>query len=259
MGQIGVGISVIRKEACDKVTGDAKYTNDFLTQGILTARIVTSTCAHANIKSIDFSEAQSLPGVKAILTGEDFPVLCGTLLEDRPPLAYKKVRYYGEPVALVVAESEFIASQAVFMIKVEYGQLPVINSPAEAIRPGAEILHENLATYNVAVPDVYPEAGTNICDRKQIRKGDIQKGFAESQIILEGHFILPQSDHIAMETRAAQTKISSDGTVFIRSSSQAPYGIRKELCKAFKLEEGKVIVEVPFVGGGFGGKAPVQL
>lgn len=259
MPKTGVGVTVIRKEACEKVTGDAKYTNDFISVGILTAQIVTSTCAHGLIKSIDISNASALPGVRAILTGENFPVLCGPLLEDRPPLALGKVRYYGEPVALVVADNAFIASRAVFLIKAEYMPLPVINSPSEAIRQGAVILHENLGSYKTTVKDVYPEPGTNICDRKQIRKGDIQKGFSESSVIEKAHFTLPQSDHIAMETRSAQAKINSDGIVFIRSSSQAPYGVRKEVSKVFGLEEGKVIVEVPFVGGGFGGKAPVQL
>ncbi len=259
MPKTGVGVTVIRKEACDKVTGDAKYTDDFISTGVLTAKVVTSTCAHGNIKNLDISEALTIPGIRAILTGENYPLLCGPLLEDRPPLANKKVRYYGEPVALVVADSESSASQAVFHIKVEYEQLQVINSPVEAITQGAFLLHENLGSYKTAVQDIYPEPGTNICDRKQIRKGDIQKGFAESHIILDGHFTLPQSDHIAMETRTAQAKINADGTVFIRSSSQAPHGIRKEVSRVFGLEEGKVVVEVPFVGGGFGGKAPIQL
>jgi len=255
----GIGKTVIRKEACDKVTGDAKYTNDFISVGTLTAKLVTSTCAHALIKKIDMTGARSLPGVRAILTGEDFPVLYGPLLNDRPPLALGKVRYYGEPVAMVVADDEFIASQAVFLIKAEYQPLPVVNSPAEAIRPGAALLHENLGSYLNTVKDVYPEPGTNICDRKQIRKGDIQKGFYECSVIEEAHFTLPQSDHIAMETRTAHAKIGADGTVFIRSSSQSPHGIKKEISKMFGVDEGKIVVEVPFVGGGFGGKAAIQL
>jgi CO/xanthine dehydrogenase Mo-binding subunit len=114
MPKTGVGLTVIRKEACDKVTGDAKYTNDFLSVGVLTAKAVTSTCAHGLIQSIDVFRASELPGVRAIITGENYPILCGPLFEDRPPLALGKVRYYGEPVALVVADDEFIASQAVF-------------------------------------------------------------------------------------------------------------------------------------------------
>lgn len=259
MPKTGIGVTVIRKEACEKVSGEAKYANDRLSAGIWTARLVTSTCSHARIKSLDTAAAAALSGVQAILTGEDCAVLCGTLLEDRPPLARGRVRYYGEPVALVVANEEKTAAQAVFLIRVEYEPLPVVCSPSEALRPGAALLHEDLGGYRKAVQDVYPEPGTNICDRKQIRKGDVQSGFAACDVTEEGHFVLPQSDHIAMETRTAQARIHADGTVYIRSASQAPHGIRKELSRAFGLEEGKVVVEVPLVGGGFGGKAAIQL
>ncbi|MGE4485702.1 MAG: xanthine dehydrogenase family protein molybdopterin-binding subunit [Oscillospiraceae bacterium] len=259
MPKTGIGISVIRKEACDKVTGDAKYTNDYISVGTLTAKMVAATCAHAEIQEIDTSEASALPGVRAVLTGDSFPVLCGPLLEDMPPLARGRVRYYGEPVSLVVADSEFAAAMAASLIKIKYKPLPVLSSPQTAIEPGVVILHENNGNYKAVVEDVYPEPGTNICDRKQIRKGDIAKGFAESDIVMKASFSLPKSDHIAMETRTAQAKISADGTVFIRSSSQAPHGIKKLVSRVFGIEEGKVIVEVPLVGGGFGGKAPVQL
>lgn len=259
MPNTGIGVTIIRKEAWDKVTGSAKYTNDEMTAGMLTARIVTSTYAHAVIQNIDISQTASVQGVKAILKGEDYPVLCGSLVDDRPPLARGKVRYYGEPVALVVAESDFAAAEAVSLIKVDYGPLPVINSVSQALAPGAALVHEKQEDYKHAVNDVWPEPGTNVCDRKKIRKGDVNKGFAESDIVTEGHFVIPQADHIAMEPRTARARVAPDGTVLIKTSSQAPFGVKKEISRAFNLEQGKVIVEVPFVGGGFGGKAPVQL
>jgi CO/xanthine dehydrogenase Mo-binding subunit len=259
MTKTGVGVSVIRKEAPDKITGKAKYTNDFLSVGMLTANIVTSAYAHAKIKSIDTAAAIASPGVRAVLTGEIAPVLYGPVIEDRPPLARGVVRYHGEPVALVVAEDEFTASQAASLIQVEYEPLPVIESPSQALQPGAFLLHEDVGSYKLAMEDTYPEPGSNICDREQIRKGDIEKGFSQCEAIVEGHFSLPQSDHIAMETRASEVSISAGGTVLIRSSSQAPFEIKKTLSKIFGLEEGKVIVEVPLVGGGFGGKANVSL
>jgi len=259
MPKTGVGANVIRKEAWDKVSGTAKYTDDYLPAGILTAKPVTSRYAHANLKHIDRSSALALPGVKAVVTGEDFPVLSGPQIADRPPLALRKVRYYGEPVALVVAENEFAAARAVSLVGVEYEPLPAVLSPSAAITPGAPLLHEELGTYRKAEETIYPEPGTNICDRRRIRKGDIQTGFAESEVIVEGRFSHPQSDQIAMEPRAAHARISPDGTVWIRSSSQAPYAVRKEISDVFGLELGKVIVETPFVGGGFGGKTAVQL
>ena len=102
--------------------------------------------------------------------------------------------------------------------------------------------------------DINPELGINVYDRKQIRKGSVQQGFAESAVVVEGQFTLPQTDHIAMETRATQAKTDADGTVFIRTASQSPLGVKKQVSTVFGLDEGKVVVEVPFVGGGFGGK-----
>ncbi len=260
MTKTGIGVRLIRKEAWSKVTGQAKYAADlYPAGGCLSARLVTSTCAHAKIRKIDFSQAAALPGVEAVLTGDSFTYLCGPQLEDRPPLAREKVRYYGEPVALVVAKSEFEAAKAVSLIQVEYEPLPAVLSPAAALAAGAPILHENLDSYRKAVEDVYPAPGTNVCDRKKSRKGVIAKGFMESQVIVESHFVLPQSDHAAMETHAARAGISADGTVHILSATQAPFEVKKMISKIFQVEQSKVIVEVPFVGGGFGGKAPVQL
>lgn len=259
MPKTGVGVTVIRKEAYDKVTGSAKYTDDVIPVAVMTAKIVTSTCAHAKLITIDIEAAAKLPGVRAVLTGESVSVLYGPIIEDRPPLAKGKVRYYGEPIALVVADNDFIAAQAVLLIKTEYEMLPVIHTPLQSIQAATTLLHADLGSYKKPVEDVYPEPGTNICDREKIRKGDVQKGFFDSNVIIDAQFDLPQSDHIAMETRAAQARISSDGLVHISTSTQSPFEVKKTLSKLFALDEGKVIVEVAFVGGAFGGKAGTDL
>ncbi|SHI09600.1 xanthine dehydrogenase, molybdenum binding subunit apoprotein [Sporobacter termitidis DSM 10068] len=259
MPETGIGVAVPRKEAADKVTGGARYTDDHISPGVLTARTVTSTCAHGTIVSLDVSAARELPGVRAVLTGGDTDVLTGSVIEDRPPLARDKVRYYGEPVALVVADSDAVAARAVTLVQAAYAPLPVVNSPLEAVAPGAALVHEALGSYKKPVEDVYPEPGTNICDREKIRKGDIQKGFAESNVILRAAFDLPQTDHVAMETRAAQARIAADGSVYIHAATQGPFEVKKALSKLFALDEGKVIVQVPLVGGAFGGKAGTEL
>jgi CO/xanthine dehydrogenase Mo-binding subunit len=256
---IGVGVSIQRKESFDKVTGVAEYTDDTHDPRILYAKILTSSYAHAKIKSIDTSEAKKLKGVQAVITGDYLPVLCGTVLEDRPPIARDKVRYYGEPVALVVSDNEQQAMKATKLIKIEYEPLAVVNSIQDALKPNAVLVHEQLSQYKHAVHDVYPEENTNISDRIQIRKGDIIKGWDESEVIVSGKFSLPQSDHLAMETRNVRLQIMSDGRVIVYTSSQGPYSVRKLLSKYFNIPEGNIIVKVPFVGGGFGGKAPVQL
>ncbi|MZK51100.1 xanthine dehydrogenase family protein molybdopterin-binding subunit [Clostridium beijerinckii] len=255
----GIGVSIPRKEAFDKVTGTAKYTDDFISPGMLYGKILTSPHAHAKINSIDVSSAKESPGVKAVITGDYFPTLCGTVIEDRPPIARDKVRYNGEPVAVVVANSEQEAMKALKLIKVEYEPLPVVNSISDALKENPVLVHENLEQYTHAMHDVYPEMGTNIADRIKIRKGDVAKGWGEIDITINGKFSLPQSDHIAMETRNVRAQILPGGRVIIYTSSQGPFSVKKLLSKYYGIPEGDIIVKVPFVGGGFGGKAPMQL
>ncbi len=220
METVAIGRSIQRKEAWDKVTGIAKYTDDYIVPGILHAKLVTSPFAHAKIKSIDTSYAIKAPGVQSVVTGSSFPTLFGVIIEDRPPLATDKVRFFGEAIALVVANSEREAMHAVKLVKVEYEPLPVINSPDDAIKNGATIIHENLGQYKLA-EDVSPEPNTNIAERIKIRKGDMAKGWAESEVVIEASYALPKSDHIAMETRNVRAEIHADGQVVISSSTQA--------------------------------------
>ncbi len=255
----GIGSSVERKEAWDKVTGKAQYTGDLYVPGLLHARLVTSKIAHGIIKSIDGSQAAMLPGVKAVITGAHFLKLFGTLLEDHPALAIDKVRYYGEPVALVVALSEPQAAYAAEKIRVEYEALPVVNSVQAAVAPDSVLVHEALMSYAKKSEEIYPQAGTNVASSYCIRKGDMVRGWAESQVVIEQDYSLPSSDHAAMEPRIAQAEIRHDGTVVITTSSQSPFIVKKTLSKLFDIEEGKVHVHVPLLGGGFGGKAPVHL
>ncbi len=254
-----IGRNIQRKEAWDKVTGAAKYTADEIRPGVLYAKLLTSSLAHAEIIKIDISEAQKAPGIHAILTGEDSLALCGSIIEDRPPLAKGKVRYFGEPVALVIANSEKEAQYAVELINAEYSPLPVVNSVSDALKPDAVLVHEYLGQYIKAIKEVYPEPNSNIANRVKIRKGDMAKGWSESEIVVEGYFKLPQSDHIAMETRACIAEIKPDGNVIITTSTQGPHATKELISHYFRLDPGKVIVKTPLVGGGFGGKAAIQL
>ncbi len=258
MGYI-IGKNIVRKEAFNKVTGTAKYTDDFITTGIYHAELLISPYAHAKIINIDIFEAVSSTGVKTIITGSDINVLCGPLLDDMPPLAKEKVRYHGEPVAMVVADCEQNAKAAVAKINVQYQPLQVVNSVLNALKENTVIIHENLQQYKKNVPDVYPEANSNICSHVKIRKGDQQKGWQDSEIIVESSFTLPQSDHAAMETRTAQCEILPNGRVIISSSTQAPFSVKEQINKTFQVPIGVIDVNVFFVGGGFGGKVPVQL
>lgn len=254
-----IGMNIPRKESADKVTGNVKYNDDTNRKDILYTWMLTSIYAHANIKRIDIKEASSTSGVRAIITGDASSEICGPMLEDRPILAKGKVRYYGEPVAVVIADSEQEAKAASQNIIIEYESLPVVNSPTDAIKQGASILHENMDTYKTSNQNIYPEPGTNIANRTKIRKGDMQKGWEESIVTVEKDYSFPQSDHAAMETRSVKAEIKSDGQVVIYSTSQEPTSIKNVISKYFHIEEGKIVVHTPLVGGGFGGKASVQL
>ncbi|WMJ84742.1 xanthine dehydrogenase family protein molybdopterin-binding subunit [Oscillospiraceae bacterium LTW-04] len=254
-----IGKNVQRKEAWDKVTGRAQYTDDLPKIGVLFARLLTSTYAHARIESIDISKAIVLKGVKTVLTGADCSELFGPLLQDRPALARDVVRYAGEPVAMVVAVDEPTAEKAVRLIKVQYRQLPVVLTPSQALCKDAVLVHNQANEYKKVLKDIYPESGTNIASRYCMRKGNCDFAFAGCDHIVQKRFFLPPSDHLAMEVRSARAEISADGTVHITTSSQAPYAVRKHVSKAFSISSGKMQVHVPFVGGAFGGKAPVTL
>lgn len=253
-----IGKSTIRKESWQKVTGTAKYVDDYTKIGLLHAKLAVSPHAHAKIISVDSSEARRVPGVKAVIIGKDHPILTGSPLEDRAPIAIDKVRYYGEPVAIVVAEQEYVAEMAALLIKVDYELLPVLQSPMEAYQQGAFLLHECLATYK-RHEEVYPEPGTNIANRTKIRKGNMEEGWNNSDHIVDVHVTLPQSDHAAMETRCCTAEILPEGKVIISSASQSPYVIRRAISQSFNIPLQKIIVQTPLVGGSFGGKAAIQL
>ncbi|MBC2723471.1 xanthine dehydrogenase family protein molybdopterin-binding subunit [Desulfosporosinus sp.] len=252
-----IGHSVYRKDGLEKVTGRAKYTGDHSSKDMLHIKMVVSSYAHAKIKAINTTKALKVSGVRGIVLGQPFP-LTGEEIKDRPPIAYDKVRYHGEPVAVVVADTAFQAQKAAELIEVTYEPLPVVNSPKNALLPGAPLVHENLAVYE-RIEHVYPEANTNIADRIKIRKGCMNEGWKASHEMVEASFSFSQSDHMAMETRCVIAEIRPDGCVVFTSATQSPYMIKHLMSDYFNLEDGKIIVKTPLVGGAFGGKVAVQL
>ncbi|MFF2456899.1 xanthine dehydrogenase family protein molybdopterin-binding subunit [Peribacillus simplex] len=252
-----IGKGVIRKDAWEKVTGQAIYTGDREEVRTLHVKKVISPYAHALIKHINLTKAEKVPGVRAIITGGNLP-LTGEEIRDRYPIALDKVRYHGEVVALVVADTMKQAEIAADNIQVIYEPLAVVNSPTQALNPNYPLLHPDLDTYK-KISEVFPEPGTNIANRTKIRKGDSKTGWQESEIIIEEKFSFSPSDHAAMETRCSLAEIHSDDKIIITSSSQAPFMIKRLISDYFDVEIGNVIVNTPLVGGAFGGKASVQL
>ncbi|MEH7385493.1 xanthine dehydrogenase family protein molybdopterin-binding subunit [Bacillus sp. JJ1521] len=254
-----VGKPIPRIDTVEKAAGVVQYTGDFTMPSMLHARLVTSQYAHAIIKSIDSTEAWKIQGVRAIITGEIFPYHIGPILADRPPLAFEKVRYYGEPIAIVVADHEHQAKKAASLVKVEYEQLPVVNTVRDAFQNKTTLVHEHAGQYKKLISNVYPVSGTNIASHIKIRKGDFISAWEQCAETIKATYSFNLSDHAALETRCTRVEINPVGKVIVHSTTQAPYTIKKVLNQFFNIEVGNVIVHAPMVGGAFGGKGTVQL
>ena len=248
-----VGKRVPRGEAIDKVTGTWTYGADFVLPGMLYAKVLRSPYAHARIVSIDVRRAHELRGVRAVVTGADIPYLFGSAIRDEPFLARGKVRYAGEPVAAVAATSEEIAREAIDLIDVDYEELPGVFDPLEAMKPGSVLVHEELGSY--AMEGAYTcKPGTNILGHTKIRRGNVERGFAESDLVFEDVFTTQYVQHCSMEGHVCVAQISADGGVTVWSSCQSPYNYLRDLSTALNLPYSMVRIICTGVGGAFGAK-----
>ncbi len=260
-----VGKSVPRVDAYEKVTGAAKYVDDMaFGPGLYYGKLVRSPHAHARIKNVDASKALAMPGVKAVVTGEDTPKPIGLYLKDRLIFAKDRVRFVGEPVAGVVAIDQETAEQAARLVEVEYEALTPVFDPYEAAQPEAPIIHPDLGEYEV-VPFIFPEPGTNISEHFKLRKGNVsEEGVAEEvweqcAAIVEKTFRLPQIQHVPLETHVAVARWDPSGEVTLWSPSQSPFAQRDLIAQSLDISHGNLRVISPYVGGGFGGKAGVSM
>jgi CO/xanthine dehydrogenase Mo-binding subunit len=248
-------------DAHERVTGRIQYVMDVAVPGMLHAKLLRSSAAHARIVRLDVSKARALPGVVAVLTGEDliadtklFPYF-GPVFRDQPVLAVDKVRFVGEPVAAVAAVDLDTAAEAVDLIEVEYEELPAVFDSLEALLPDAPLVHEEPPRLGQTFADVIVRsvAGTNICNSFKLRKGNVEEGFAASAHVFEDTFTSPPVQHVPLETHVAVASVTAAG-VTIWSSTQIPYIVRSQLAEIFKLPASKVRVIVLTLGGGYGAK-----
>lgn len=254
-----IGKPYDRKEAQEKVTGQAMYVHDMELPGMLHAKCVHSPHAHAKILSIDTSAAEALPGVKAVVTGKDAPYRVGLYMIDKNLIAVDRVRYQGEIVAAVAAEDETIAELAVSLIKVEYEPLPIVHDVDEALEASI-LVHPELHTYEYMAGVFFPQKGTNIASWNRTLKGDVKKGFEEADFIIENEMSVPAVGHVPMETHVTIAQADPfTNKVKIWSSAQSPFAVRNLLAKCLGIDKSDVHVIVPYIGGGFGGKAGIHL
>ena len=254
-----VGASVKRLDAVEKVMGTAVFVHDMTLPRMLYARIKTSPHPSARIAGIDTTRARAMPGVKAVLVGSDLDYKLGLYMQDKEILAGDRVRYQGEAVAAVAAETLEQARAACAAIEVSYEPMEPVLDVGAALAEDAPLVHEGLGDYSWMQGVFFPRPGTNVAHHQKIRKGDVERGFAEADEVLEFSFTNPPVQHVPMETHTAIVTARPGGKVEIITSAQSPFTVRQLFCHTFDLRLQDVRVRVPYVGGGFGGKAGIHL
>ncbi|HZU75930.1 MAG TPA: xanthine dehydrogenase family protein molybdopterin-binding subunit, partial [Dehalococcoidia bacterium] len=268
-----IGTRPIRHDGLDKVTGKAKFGADISLPGMLYGKILRSPFAHARIRSIDVSKALALPGVKAVVTGDDF-----SSIAERPidfgetqgnvrilaenAMAQRKALYRGHAVAAVAAVSAHVAEEALSLIEVEYEPLPVVLTAQEAMRPDAPLLHENMTTRSLAerfARGTDTGVKSNVASHLQFKQGDVEAGFAQADMIVEREYTTSTVHQGYIEPHTSTASWAPDGRLTIWTSSQGAFGIRGQTAAILGVPESSVKVVPMEIGGGFGGKTVTYL
>lgn len=252
-----VGKSVKRVDAVAKVTGKAKYTDDFFERDMLVGKILRSPYAHAIIKNIDVSKAKALPGVEAVLTPKDVPGIKFATAghpysldpghrdkEDRLILT-SKARFVGDAIAAVVATDELIAEKALKLIDVEYEVLEALTTTEAALREGAPLIHD--------------DCERNILASRGYSMGDVDEAFRTSDHVFEGEYETSVVQHCHLENHTSYAQVDGEGRIVIVTSTQIPHIVRRIVAQALGISWGRVRVIKPYVGGGFGNKQDVSI
>ena len=240
-----VGRVQIRPDAFQKVSGKAKYTDDLYFNNMLQARVKRAGVPHAILRHLDVSQARALPGVCVLLTAENLPSerFHGLVNADWPILVGigERVRYVGEAVAIVAAETREIATRALSLITMDFEPQVVVKNPLEARLPEAPVLHNR----------------GNLLKHIRVRKGDVGQGFDEADLVLEHTFQTPAADHLFLEPECSIARLTPDGQMEIYVGSQIPYSDREQVARALGYPQERVRIVGQFVGGAFGGKEDI--
>ena len=247
-----IGSSPARMGGIERVVGKGVYGIDLMLKDQLHGAILRSQYAHAKIVSIDTSEAKRIPGVHAVVTAADAPdVRYGRSYIDRHILARHKVRFMGDPVAAVAADSPAIAKQALKKIKVVYEPLPVVTDPEEATKPDAPTLHEDMPLPKTIPGDAKLK---NICGHTVVHVGDAEKAMAEADVVVDEVYETKMIHPQYLEPRIAAAQMEPNGRLTVWANAQAPFPVRQEVARTLGLPLNNVRVIAAGLGGGFGGK-----
>jgi len=251
-----IGAPVWRVEGAEKVSGQAIYGADVHFPNTLWGKILRSPYPHARIKNIDTSNAWKVDGVKAIVTGKDEPKhYQGKSIRDIPVLCWDKVRYVGDKVAAVAAETREAAEEALHLIEVEYEELPAVFDVLEAMKAGAPILHDNPSSYDGAPQDILVKDVPNVLNKLSWGKGDIEQGFRDADLVLEHTFRIPIHHQGYLEPQSFLVNIEADGQINAWASTKSPFGTHAQFAKAAGISANQIRVHAVHVGADFGGKS----
>jgi CO/xanthine dehydrogenase Mo-binding subunit len=257
-----VGASPTRADAAEKLRGQARYVGDMSVPGMLHGKVLRSEHSHARILAIDAGAAERMPGVACVLVGgdlDDIDPYYGHALRDRPIVAIGSVRFAGEPVAAVAAETEAQAEAAVRAIRVDYEPLPAATDLPAALASGAPAVHEEPARGGSfhGLGDL-PEQRGNVCYRYAFSRGETEAAFARADVVVEGEYSFASCYQYAMETHATIAQVE-DGEITLWANCQHPFLVRAEMAAVFGVPLNRVRIIVPYLGGGFGSKSYTRL
>ncbi len=253
-----IGKSYIRPDAISKVTGKAVFLDDVRLPDMLHASVLRPPIAHALVKSIDTGEAENCVGVVKVVTGKTCKFRYGDNIKDLQPMAVDKVRYIGEPVAAVIADTPAHARAAMEKIKVEYEPLPVYTDALKAMEKDAVLIHQDHEKY-WRLPTLKPIPGTNVANVYHLKKGKGENGFADADVVIEGEFNYPHGSCAALEPHGAIVWFKEDKTIEAWSSSICPFIIREDLAHSYGVPVSDVRVHIPDIGGCFGYKSDITV
>ena len=253
-----IGKSAPKIEGVQKVSGQARYTADYLLPGTIWGKVLRSPYPHARIVRMDTSRAKAQPGVMAVLTAADIPnVLTGRRLRDMPMLGGERVRFVGEKVAVVAAEDKDVAEEAAQNIGIEYEELPAVFDPLVAITEGAPQLHERLQDYK-GLPKL-ASAINNVYSHDAWRIGDVERGFRDSDHVFENTFNTQHVHQSYLEPHSSVLSIDKEtGIIHVWMSNKVPYNTKRSLSDAIGVPAEKIVIHVAAIGGDFGGKGALM-
>lgn len=248
-----IGQSIDALEHDEKLNGSAQYIADLSRPGMLHAAIAQSPHAHAGIRGYDLRRALALPGVAAIVTGDDLDPnhRMGAFIKDEPALAKDKVRYAGEIVAVVAADSEAIARQAARLIDIDYEPLPALIDPQQALADGAALIHEQADSY-FKVGDFGTRG--NLCSRTSFTQGDVSAAWAQCDVIVEDTYRTPAQAHVSLEPCGALAEVDAAGRITLWSANQSVFRVQANVCESLGLPMTRLRCLTPRIGAGFGNK-----